>query len=363
MSQATSHTPEERRPRGANSNGNGNSRSKAARGRVTTRQQRERQRQNTELAAVPDLLSRRQKLREQEQRRRGRPILLSFAMGMTLGYGLAGPLGAPLASQFRQLGPTLAGLLQGHHSIAAIIDPLGTGNRSVLVLGSDAVSGSTDVMFTVQVKDGTTRILQVPRDTFVESPQLGVVKANALYGMAGVEAAKTAVGQLVEAPVQQYLKVNLRAVARVADALGGVEIDVPKRMYYVDNAQGLYIDLYPGRQLLKGNELEGFLRFRHDALGDLGRMERQRMVINEVFHKLASPATLAQLPALLKIAGEDIRTDLSPIEMTQLLTAMGRSRLSTDRLPGRLYWHHDLSYWMPDSNKSYPTGSGEEPAP
>ena len=46
---------------------------------------------------------------------------------------------------------------------------------------------------------------------------------------------------------------------------------MPKRMYYVDNAQGLYIDLYPGKQLLKGEELEGFLRFRHDETGDLGR--------------------------------------------------------------------------------------------
>lgn len=327
------------------------------------RQQRERQRQPTALASVPDLLIRRKKQRAPEPPRRGRSMLLSFALGLSLGYGLAGPLAGPLTSQARQIGSSLAGLIQGHHGIAAIIDPLGIGNRRVLVLGSDAVSGSTDVMFTVQVKDGTTHILQVPRDTFVESPQLGVVKANALYGMAGVDAAKSAVSGLVAAPVQHHLKVNLRAVARVADALGGVEIDVPKRMYYVDNAQGLYIDLYPGRQLLKGSALEGFLRFRHDELGDLGRMERQRLVINQVFHKLAQPATLTQLPALLKIAGEDVRTDLSPIEMTQLITAMGRSKLSTDRLPGRLYWHQDLSYWMPDSNHSYPSGSGEEPAP
>ena len=358
MSQATSPIPEERRPRASSA------RTRAARGRAAMRQQRERQRQpSTSLAAVPDLLSRRKQQRPPQPQRQGRPMLLSFALGLTLGYGLAGPLAAPLTSQVRQLGSSLAGLIQGHQGIAAIIDPLGIGKRRVLVLGSDAISGSTDVMFTVQVKDGTTSILQVPRDTFVESPQLGVVKANALYGMAGVEAAKTAVSELVQAPVQDYVKVNLRAVSRVADALGGVEIDVPKRMYYVDNAQGLYIDLYPGKQLLKGEQLEGFLRFRHDELGDLGRMERQRMVINQVFRKLAQPATLAQLPALLRIAGEDIHTDLSPIAITQLLTAMGRSRLSTDRLPGRLYWHQDLSYWMPDSNSHYPSGSGEEPAP
>jgi anionic cell wall polymer biosynthesis LytR-Cps2A-Psr (LCP) family protein len=163
-------------------------------------------------------------------------------------------------------------------------------------------------------------------------------------------------------PVQKHLKVNLDAVSKVADALGGVEVDVPKAMYYVDNAQGLLIDLAPGRQVLKGSDLEGFLRFRHDEMGDLGRMERQRLVLAEVFRKLVQPATLAQLPVLLKIAGEDIRTDLTPIEMTQLLTAMTRSKLSTQRLPGRLYWQDDLSYWMPDSNTAHPTGSGEEPA-
>jgi anionic cell wall polymer biosynthesis LytR-Cps2A-Psr (LCP) family protein len=113
--------------------------------------------------------------------------------------------------------------------------------------------------------------------------------------------------------------------------------------------------------VLLGRELEGFLRFRHDELGDLGRMERQRQVLREVFRKLSEPSTLTRLPALLKIAGEDIHTDLSPIEMTQLVGAMTRSKLSTQRLPGRLYWQDDLSYWMPDSNGNHPSGNGEEP--
>jgi anionic cell wall polymer biosynthesis LytR-Cps2A-Psr (LCP) family protein len=133
-------------------------------------------------------------------------------------------------------------------------------------------------------------------------------------------------------------------------------------MYYVDNSQGLYIDLVPGRQLLRGEALEGFLRFRHDEAGDLGRMERQRLVLAEVFRKLAQPTTIARLPALLKIAGEDIHTDLSPIELSQLMAAMGHTRLRTQQLPGRLYWQDELSYWMPDSNLDHPTGSGEEPS-
>ncbi len=273
---------------------------------------------------------------------------LAFVVGVTLGYGLTTParsLGHLIGSKVR--GPIFTAPHQSHEPI--------------LILGSDQVSGSTDVIFTVQVADGLTRITQVPRDTFVESPNLGVQKVNALYAVAGIDATRSEVGRLVGTPVQKHLKVNLRAVERVADALGGVEVSVPKRMVYADYSQGLFIDLQPGRQTLKGRDLEGFLRFRHDEAGDLGRMDRQRLVINEVFRKLASPATLVQLPTLLKIAGEDIDTNLSPLDMSRVIGMLGQSKLSSSRLPGRLYWDNDLSYWMPDSNRAHPAGNGNAP--
>lgn len=288
-------------------------------------------------------------------RSRRRP-LLTFGIGVAVGALMAGPLPARIA-------PFLAGLIPSSRGIGAVLNPLTIENRPILVLGRDAVGENTDVMFTVRLDGDITHITQVPRDTFIESPQLGVVKANSLFALGGIQTVKAEVGTLLATPVERYLKVNLDAVNKLAEALGGVEVDVPKRMYYVDNAQGLYIDLYPGKQLLKGKELEGFLRFRHDERGDLGRMERQRQVMAQVFSKLAEPATIAKLPALLEIAGNDMVTDLSPIEMTQLMSALGKTKLSTQRVPGRLYWHNDLSYWMPDSNQAYPSGSGEEPLP
>jgi LCP family protein required for cell wall assembly len=278
---------------------------------------------------------------------------LAFVVGASLGYGLATPA--------RSLSRVMMGLSHGPKAVGAIFTPPHQSNEPILILGSDQVSGSTDVIFTVQVADGLTRITQVPRDTFVESPKLGVQKVNAVYAVAGIEAARGEVGRLVGTPLQKHLKVNLRAVERVAEALGGVEVTVPKRMVYADYSQGLFIDLQPGRQTLKGRDLEGFLRFRHDEAGDLGRMDRQRLVINEVFRKLVHPTTLVQLPTLLKIAGEDIDTNLSPLDMSRVVGLMGQSKLSSERLPGRLYWQNDLSYWMPDSNQAHPTGNGEAP--
>ena len=74
------------------------------------------------------------------------------------------------------------------------------------------------------------------------------------------------------------------------------------------------------------------------------------------------PGVAQYVVSLLKIAGEDIDTNLSPLEFSRLAAEMARSKMSSERLPGRLYWQDDLSYWMPDSNKAHPTGSGQEPS-
>jgi len=285
----------------------------------------------------------------------GRP-LLPFALGLALGYGLSGPLP-------KLVGPALAGMFHGPTNLTSLVPPLWLGQGRILVLGTDKVAANTDVMLSVQLGQGKTTLTQVPRDTFIESDRYGVLKANALYATGGIEAVKSELGRLLGSPPDHYVIVNLDAVQHAADAIGGVEVNVPKRMAYVDRTQGLVIDLYPGLQVLRGNDLEGFLRFRHDELGDIGRMERQKLVFNALFRKLADPRTLARLPELLAVAGRDIKTDLSPVDLARLFTAMAGTKLTMERVPGRPFWHHDLSYWMPDSNTVHAGESGELSTP
>ena len=287
-------------------------------------------------------------------RQKGRS-LVPFVVGIAVGWGLAGPL-PHLA------GTAVAALLKGPQSFGSLVNPFGLGERRILVMGTDKVAGNTDVMFTVRIKNGKTLLTQVPRDTFVESQQYGVLKANALYNYGGIDTVKQELSRLLDAPVDRYVRIDLQAVKRLGDALGGVDVDVPKRMVYTDNSQGLYIDLYPGMQRLKGDQLEGFLRFRHDEMGDLGRMARQKLVLAEVFKKLGQPSTLTQLPGLLMLAGTDIKTDLSGLEMAQLITAMAGTKLTTNQLAGRIFWQNDISYWMPDANRNYTGLDGPEPA-
>ena len=264
------------------------------------------------------------------------PVLLAIAVGLGGGLLLAAPLTellkGDLLGQTRQMANPFSNWT-------------GLGDREVVILGTDVGGGNTDVMYTLRVKDGVSKLTQVPRDTYIDSSSFGPLKANALYAMGGPEAVKSELSKHLGRPVEHHILVNLSVIRRLGDALGGLEVDVPKTMYYVDNSQGLSIDLQPGRQRLQGRELEGFLRFRHDEMGDIGRLDRQKLVLKALFEQITRPENLVRLPALLATAGKDLKTDLGPMEIGGLITARGGTQLNTERLGGRPFMRDGISYW------------------
>ena len=274
-----------------------------------------------------------QKARRRDERG---PVLLAIAIGLGSGLLLAAPLSHLLSGEV--LG-----------SVRKIENPFsawaGLGDSEVVILGTDVGGGNTDVMYTLRVQNGVTKLTQVPRDTYIESSSFGPLKANALYAMGGPEAVKSELSRHLGRPIQHHILVNLSVIRRLGDALGGLEVNVPKRMTYHDNTQNLHIDLQPGPQVLRGRDIEGFLRFRHDELGDIGRLDRQRLLLKALFHQITKPESLVRLPALLAAAGKDLKTDLGPMEIGGLITAMGGTQLDAHRLGGRPFMRNGISYW------------------
>jgi LCP family protein required for cell wall assembly len=274
-----------------------------------------------------------------ERRRDQRvPVLIAVAVGLGTGLVLAGPLAHLI---------TAKAIADGG---SAITNPFaawsnGIGRQDLLVLGTDVGGGNTDVIATLRVDGDRTHITQIPRDTYIEAENFGPVKINALYSLGGTEAVKREISHRLGRPIQHHLVVNLSAIREMADMIGGIEVDVPKRMVYVDHSQALSIDLQPGVQTLRGKDLEGFLRFRHDETGDLGRMDRQQLALKALFRKLTRPEFLVRLPSMLMAARKDIKTDLGPMELGGLITAMGRTHLDTERLDGRPFYKDGISYW------------------
>ena len=270
------------------------------------------------------------------RRVRPRTLLLSAVAGLTGGFLLAIPLS-------RSLSPTSEAPL-----LLPVSNPFsawsGFGNREILVLGLDDGGGNTDAIFTLKVEGGRTSITQIPRDSYIDSHSFGPVKANALYAYGGHEAVKAELTRLMGRPIDHHILVNLNGIRTLSDLVGGVEVDVPKRLYYRDDSGGLLIDLQPGPQLLKGRELEGFLRWRQDEEGDLGRLARQQLVLKSLFSRLTRPDHLVKLPALIKEAGNNLETDLGAMELGGLITAMGLTELETERLDARPFDRNGISY-------------------
>ena len=281
------------------------------------------------------------------------PILMAIALGLGGGLLLAAPLNQLLN------GPPLG---SNHQVVNPFSSWTGMGEKEVVILGTDVGGGNTDVMYTLRVDNGVTKLTQVPRDTYIDSSRFGPLKANALYAFGGADAVKQELSKHLGRPVQHHILVNLSVIRRLGDALGGLEVNVPKRMYYNDNTQGLHIDLKPGPQVLRGRDIEGFLRFRHDELGDIGRLDRQRLLLKALFDQITKPENLVRMPSLLAAAGKDMKTDLGPMEIGGLITAMGGTKLDAERLGGRPFMRDGISYWEAEWPKSGDDAAAASPS-
>lgn len=165
-------------------------------------------------------------------------------------------------------------------------------------------------------------VLSIPRDTSCEIPGNGRQKINSANALGGPQLACRTVHNLTGIPIDHYLVLNVHGLVDLVDAVGGITVQVPKRMRYRDNAAKLNINLAPGPHRLNGTEAMGFVRFRHDALGDIGRVQRQELFMRAVMDQAASPACWTKAPQIIKMAGNYIKTDMSVAEMMQVLSFM-----------------------------------------
>ncbi len=266
-------------------------------------------------------------------------VLIAMPAGLLMGLLAAKSLVHLFQQRPADQAATLPGAFRGW---------LNSEGQTILLLGTDVGGGNTDVIALIKVEEGVTDVVQIPRDSYIEAETYGPIKINALYALGGIDAVKQEVSAHMGRSIQHYIVINLAAVRQLGDMLGGLEINVPKRMAYVDNSQGLNIDLQPGLQTLKGTDLEGFLRFRHDEAGDIGRIERQQLALRALFTKLGRPETLVRLPALLVKMGKEVQTDMGPMDLGAMVTALGGTQLHTKQLGGRPFDQNGISYWEAD---------------
>lgn len=169
------------------------------------------------------------------------------------------------------------------------------------------------------------RIVSVPRDGWIEHWQdghhYGYEKAGHTYALgqqtnlkdpgAGIQRTLESIEHLLDIELDYYVIVEFEGLVKIIDELGGLDLDIQKDMKYTDKAGGLFIDLKKGSQHLNGEQVVQYARFRHDALGDIGRMKRQQEVLKMALAKITDTRSPAKLNSLVSLAENTVRTSLA----------------------------------------------------
>ncbi len=236
-------------------------------------------------------------------------------------------------------------------------DSVARSTVNVLVVGLDNVEGGsrTDAIALAifDAENKALRIASIPRDSRVYIPGRSWDKINHAYVYGGINLLRETLVNLTGMPVDYFIKVNYKSFPRIVDILGGVDIYVEKRLHYNDYSGKLFINIAAGQQHMDGKTALGYVRFRHDPLGDIGRVKRQQKFIDIMMNKIRTPAILPKLPAIFTEIYDAIDTDLAPLEafkLVQFVTSLSPDRIKMFMAPGRTGSSKNISYWILDNH-------------
>ncbi|MBE7711605.1 MAG: LytR family transcriptional regulator [Cyanobacteria bacterium SIG31] len=238
--------------------------------------------------------------------------------------------------------------------------------QNILILGVDSNGEDTDMwkgtrsdtilVVNIDPKTHSIKAISIPRDSKVYLPDnKGVQKINSAHALGGVNLVKKTLKETFGIRIDRYVLIHDEAVEKIVDALGGIPIYVEKKMLYHDYAGKLHIDLEKGNTILNGKQAVGYLRYRKDGLGDIGRTHRQQWFMKSLFDRLHSPQVITKIPEVLNVANTYIKTDMSFYELSQY-AAMARSidknKVEIATLPGAPNQRGYISYWILDPVKT-----------
>ena len=244
--------------------------------------------------------------------------------------------------------------------------PFGPRRQNILLLGVDASENPddlwtgtrTDTIILVNVDPRTKSVnaISIPRDSKVYLPgNHGIQKVNAAHAIGGIGMTIKTIEDTLGIKIDRYIMVHDNAVKSIVEALGGVDVYVEKNMNYDDYSGKLHIHLTKGTHHLSPTEAVGYLRFRHDPLGDIGRTQRQQWFLRGILNELKKPETITKIPEIVNVARQYVKTNMSFYELTQF--AMMSKHLDMDKveiamLPGAPNKKGHISYWILDPEKT-----------
>jgi LCP family protein required for cell wall assembly len=196
---------------------------------------------------------------------------------------------------------------------------------NVLVLGVDrrpsAAEGSStrsDTIMLVQVTPGTghVELLSVPRDLYVEVEPGYQDRINTAYTYGGIDQARAVMEGLTGVQIDSYVIVDFEGFEEIINAIGGVKVDVGHDVFPEKWHMG------EGVQRLGGRKALFYARYRGTPRADLDRIDHQQRLLAALRKKALRWNTVTKLPQIVKVANENVDTDLGILQVISLARAL-----------------------------------------
>lgn len=281
-------------------------------------------------------------------------MLILWSLMFSLFVGAAGFLYARIIEERVHSGGRAASADNGDGLVAP------TGDRPVtfLLLGSDTRGeeddpGRSDTIMVLRIspKEKIAYLLSIPRDTRVKIPGHGRTKINAAYQYGGAPLMAKTIKEFTGLEINHYAVIDFQGFEEVIDTLGGIDIDVEKRL--LDRRHK--IDIRPGYQHMDGEEALKYVRIRYSD-DDFRRIGRQQKFLRAVIEKVMRVSSIIRIPQLADIASRNITTDngltiTRMIAYGQMFKSIGRENLHTVTIPGAPQTIGGVSFVIADEPK------------
>lgn len=237
-------------------------------------------------------------------------------------------------------------------------DQIIEGQFTVLCLGFDETRSNSDVimLFHFDIINDKINILQIPRDSFVpDFTNSETGKINSVYTLGDenlipIQRVVDAVRDTFGIPIDRYITTGCDDIVDMVDIIGGIPINLPEQVIYSYDKV-----LYPGEQVLNGEQAELFVRARNGYNeGDIGRVKAQRIFLAAAMEKALDLGPIQLTKFLTEVYNKGyIGTDLTLQEMS-ILSDFGSSidldDVTVHMVPGEATYYGDYSVWSIHKN-------------
>lgn len=220
----------------------------------------------------------------------------------------------------------------GTRQLSAMANQPDPAVRNILIIGTDSRAqevGRADTMILLSFSkhNHSMTMTSLMRDSYVSIPNYGTNKLNAAFAYGGPTLLMDTITNNYGIPVDDYVCVNFSAFVHIADALGGVKVEVSDSEAEAINVilqsevnaimgDDPMSDFLPsgGTFLLNGKQALSYARIRYVGNADFERTERQREVLDLLLEKFKHPKPTA-IPKILANALPELKTNMTTGEL------------------------------------------------